>query len=290
MDHLGDGLLTSNWDGYQLPAGQRLELDPTFGFYRVTPRPSDQEIAEFYANVYQNPCIPHDPLRCAELVSELCPEPGRVLDVGCGEGHYLASFVERGWSAVGVEPGATHATVARGKGIDVVEQMLTEELVASLGTFDVVILAHVLEHLTHPEEMLRMIHGLLRPGGVFFCEVPNDFNPLQNIALRHCELDPWWIALPDHLNYFSLASLSAFVGGHGFEIATCTTDFPMEMFLLLGDVYVDQPAVGREMHKKRCAFENAFRACGEMSTLNTLYESFARAGVGREAIVLAVRS
>ena len=99
------------------------------------------EIANVYRNVYRNPCIPHDPLRCAELVSELHSEPGRVLDVGCGEGHYLASFVERGWSAVGVEPNAKHAAVARGKGIDVEEVILTEGLATTLWTFDAVILS-----------------------------------------------------------------------------------------------------------------------------------------------------
>lgn len=40
------------------------------------------------------------------------------------------------------------------------------------GAFDVVVLSHVLEHLNHPEEMLKTIKSLLKPGGIVFIDIP----------------------------------------------------------------------------------------------------------------------
>jgi SAM-dependent methyltransferase len=276
-----------NWEAEPLAGGRRLVKDPTHGFYRVTPRPSDQELAAFYADQYRSPCVPHDADGRVAIVTELKPLPGRVLDIGCGSGEFLEAFVKRGWRAVGVEPGAEYAAKARARGIHVVQALLTEPVARELGSFDVVVLAHVLEHLPQPEHIVRLIRDLLRPGGIFYCEVPNDFNPFQLAAQEAQDLAPWWIALPDHLNYFSIESLASFLGAEGFDIALKTTDFPVEMFLLWGDVYVGNPAAGKAMHQRRCQFEENLRRTGRDRLLRAFYQQLAAINVGREAIVCA---
>ena len=55
--------------------------------------------------------------------------------------------------------------------------------------------------------MLRGIRRLLAPGGLLYIRVPNDFNPLQLAAQQKLGADPWWIAVPDHVNYFDVDSL-----------------------------------------------------------------------------------
>lgn len=279
--------MNTRWETMELPGGRRLVRDESYGFLKVMPRPSDEEIASYYANAYLNPCVPHDPEGRADLVCEFAPQPGRVLDIGCGRGELLEVFVQRGWEAIGIEPNKEYASVARSRGISVVEDMLTEQVVEQVGTFDAVLLAHVLEHLVHPEKMVGMIRRLLAPGGIFYCEVPNDFNALQEVAVSVHDLRPWWIALPDHLNYFSIESLSAFITGQGFEVVLETTDFPVEIFLVWGDIYVDNPEVGTWMHDKRCRFEEAMRQAGKGRLLRDLYAAIAKLGIGREAIVCA---
>ncbi len=197
--------------------------------------------------------------------------------------------MHRGWDAIGVEPGKEYALAARNRGIPVIESTLSGQLAEELGTFDAVLLAHLLEHLTRPEEMLGLVRRLLVPGGIFYCEVPNDFNALQEAAVSVHNLRPWWIALPDHANYFSIKSLSAFIAGNGFEVLHETTDFPVEIFLLWGDIYIDNPEVGSWMHAKRCRFEDAMRHAGKGELLRDLYEGMARLGIGRNAIVCARR-
>jgi SAM-dependent methyltransferase len=173
--------------------------------------------------------------------------------------------------------------------VEVHQELLSDSLADRLGTFDAVLLVHVLEHLPEPERMLQLVRRLLKPGGIFFCEVPNDFNPLQEAAVSACGLKPWWIALPDHLNYFSISSLASFIEGHGFEVLLRTTDFPVEMFLLWGDVYIGNPEAGRQMHEKRCRFEEAMRRAGKEEVLRGWYERTAELNVGRQAIVCGRR-
>jgi len=279
--------MRTQWEQLELSGGRRLVRDEVDGFFKIMPRPSDKEIASYYENAYRNPCVPHDPEGRTDLGCQFAAKPGRVLDIGCGAGEFLASFACRGWETVGVEPGQEYAQQARGRGIKVVEEPLTDNLVRRLGTFDVVLLIHVLEHLPCPEEMVRNINKLLSPDGIFFCEVPNDFNPLQEVAVAVHGLRPWWIALPDHLNYFSISTLSSFIAGHAFDVLLSTTDFPVEMFLLWGDIYVDNPGVGSVMHSKRCRFEDAMRKAGKSELLWNWYAKIAELGIGREAIVCA---
>jgi SAM-dependent methyltransferase len=281
--------MTEEWGDLELPGGRRLVRDADHGYLRVDPMPSDAELDAYYANAYRSPCVPHDPDGRVEIVTPLVPGPGRVLDIGCGAGEFLASFTARGWESVGVEPAAEYAARARARGIQVVEQILTPAVATTLGTFDVVLLAHVLEHVPRPLEMVRMVRGLLRPGGVFYCEVPNDFNPLQLAAREVNRLRPWWVVLPDHLNYFSLSSLASLLSSEGFDIEVRTTDFPVELFLLWGDVYVDNPELGRAMHQRRCRFEQALRETGRGDLLRGIYDRLAALEVGREAIVCGRR-
>lgn len=263
--------------------------DPDHGFLRIEPRPTEAELLEAYGTSYQPSTRPHDPEGRVDLVTRHHPEPGRVVDIGCGQGEFLEVFAERGWETLGVEPGARDAEVARAKGIEVIEEPLTPEVADKIGTFDAVFMSHVLEHVVDPVGIVEHVHRITRPGGTFLCEVPNDFNPLQEAAVEVHDLDRWWICPPHHLNYFTIDSLSSLVEAHGFEVLHATTDFPMELFLLFGDVYVGDDQVGKAMHERRCRFEEALRETGRGDLLNALYDALAGLGIGREAIVVAKR-
>lgn len=279
--------MSAQWEQLELPGGRRVVRDEVYGFLKIVPRPATEEVASYYAQAYRNPCVPHDSEGRADLVCQFAPHPGRVLDIGCGAGEFLTEFARRGWEVVGVEPGPQYAEKARSRGVQVIDEPLTAEVAGSLGTFDAVLLIHVLEHLPIPEEMLRIVHTLLKPGGIFLCEVPNDFNPLQEVAVTVQGLHPWWIVYPDHLNYFNISTLASFIAGHGFDVLLQTTDFPVEMFLLWGDVYIDNPDMGSVMHAKRCRFENAMGQAGKRELLRSWYAKTAELGIGREAIVCA---
>lgn len=65
---------------------------------------------------------------------------GRVLDIGCGAGRVLIELQDRGFDAVGVEVSPLVARVARRRGAKHVRVMRAEDVDASLGTFDTVVM------------------------------------------------------------------------------------------------------------------------------------------------------
>lgn len=108
------------------------------------------------------------------LLGSLIPRGARVLDVGCGPGSVSCLLRDhRQATVVGIEPNAERAAIARARGLEVHVGYLTPELLATLGSFDAVVFADVLEHLADPAAMLRLVRPALRPGCVIVASTPN---------------------------------------------------------------------------------------------------------------------
>jgi hypothetical protein len=63
----------------------------------------------------------------------------------------------------------------------------------------------------------------------------------------------------------------------------------MEAFLMMGENYVNDPALGRACHNRRKKFDLAFEAAGLKETRRGFYRALAELGIGREAVVIAVK-
>ena len=102
--------------------------------------------------------------------------PGRLLDIGSGNGRLLYLAQNAGWEVMGLELSSSMADfVGEELGIRVlVANFLdpTPELERA-GTFDVVVLRHVLEHLPDPLLTMEKIGALLKPDGYLLLEMPN---------------------------------------------------------------------------------------------------------------------
>ncbi len=212
--------------------------------------------------------------------------PGAILDIGSGPGLVLDAAAARGWRTRGVEPSRQAATHARGLGHEIREGFFGAAMAASLDPVDAVHMALVLEHVPEPASLLAAARGLLRPSGVLCVVVPNDFSPLQRVVEGQ-GMAPWWVAPPHHLNYFTPVSLTALLERTGFAVVERTATFPMELFLLMGEAYVGDDALGRACHGKRKAFETAMRRAGQSDRLARLYRSLADQGLGREIVLYA---
>ena len=221
--------------------------------------------------------------------SLLPPDRRRLLDIGCGPGFFLETAMRRGWLASGIEPSRQAAAHARGLGVTVTEGFFNAQSAAMLGRFDAVHLNNVLEHIPDPAHLIGLAHGLLEPGGVICINVPNDFSPLQIAAMGAAGTNDWWVAPPHHLNYFDFESLTALVSRLGFRPDARTTSFPMEAFLMMGENYVGDSALGRACHNRRKKFDLAFENAGLKGARRAFYRALAQAGLGREAVVIAVK-
>ena len=161
--------------------------------YQRAPRTGMVERARLWAIIRLGPYRPLSRRR-----------PGRLLDVGCGNGELARAFARRGWEVAGVEPGSQAAARARAAGVEVHRGTLDDALWCG-PTFDAVIFNHSLEHVPDPAQSLRQAAALLREGGVVAVGVPN-FACWQRRAFgsRWFQLD-----LPRHLQHLDQQTLGA---------------------------------------------------------------------------------
>jgi SAM-dependent methyltransferase len=140
-------------------------------------------------------------LRQREAFVRRLKASGRLLDFGCGNGAFALQMSEVGFDVVGIEPFSLGATVTANRLALI--QSPWERVTDEIGTFDVITLWHVLEHLRRPVEMLRRLVAHLAPDGVLVVSVPN-FASLQSATFRGSwfHLDP-----PRHLSHFEQATL-----------------------------------------------------------------------------------
>jgi methionine biosynthesis protein MetW len=169
----------------------------------------------------------------AGIIEQYAGKARRCLDVGCGDGRTLGSWLSARLGYHGVDISEEAIKLARSRGL---QASLIEDaavLPFSDGEFDLVICTEVLEHLFAPHEALREIRRVLEPGGVFIATVPNAaywrrrldlavlgrWNPLGDpLAVEQPWRDP-------HIRFFTLPALQrlaehcglvvATVGGHG---------------------------------------------------------------------------
>ncbi len=98
----------------------------------------------------------------------------RHLDIGCSLGIFLQQVqAVYGNRPVGIEPGEAHRAYAARSGLTVYPSLEALEA-AGEAPFDLISMAHVLEHLPDPVTYLKHLRrSLLRPEGRLLIEVPN---------------------------------------------------------------------------------------------------------------------
>jgi SAM-dependent methyltransferase len=211
----------------------------------------------------------------------------RVIDIGCGTGDFVAFLSARGLEAHGIEPSIQAVEVARGRGLSVTTETIEgcADAIAAGATapYDMVSMLCVLEHIPDPRAMLATVRRALVSDGVLCVKVPNDFSILQRAAQTVNGAEDWWVAVPDHVNYFSADSLTVLLEKNGFRVRERFADFPMELFILMGRDYVSNPALGRECHERRRSFELAM----DGATRRDLYSRLAETGLGRNVVLVA---
>lgn len=138
-------------------------------------------------------------------------EPLSVLDIGCGNGQYLATVKRLGHRVVGVDPDPQAVAYGSGAGLDL-RHGDAFSILPSDGPFDVITMSHVIEHVHDPRRVLSHVHDLLVPGGTLWVETPNV------AAQGHRDYGSSWRGLepPRHLVLFTWRSLRRLLREVGF--------------------------------------------------------------------------
>jgi len=138
--------------------------------------------------------------------------PGTMLDIGCYTGVFLDVAKRRGWQTHGVEPSRWASEKARSKG-HVVTNAPLQKAGLQPGSFDMVTIWDVIEHLQDPQGQLKLAFDLLKPGGVFGLSTMDAGCMFAKLTGRHW---PWYMRM--HFYYFTPASMSRMLRAAGFEV------------------------------------------------------------------------
>jgi 2-polyprenyl-3-methyl-5-hydroxy-6-metoxy-1,4-benzoquinol methylase len=238
-------------DVLQIPrdiAGRRtlfLSVCDACGLLFANPVPSAEQLACYYAEEgpYRthtvraaeahrvarkgNPRAKARPLRAADRLLDALtpfvpvhnpPPDAKVLDFGCGEGKFLDRLQDRGWRTYGIEPSTTVAFRRH-------QRLMTPP---QDGSFDFVILHHVLEHVTEPLAVLQQVGGALREGGVLFISLPSLDSLPRHRLLRYC------VDGRKHLIAFSETCLAGYLARAGFELSARLDSCELDQALTKG--------------------------------------------------------
>jgi len=143
---------------------------------------------------------------------------GRMLDVGCGNGATIRAFgqVAPGWTKAGTEFDAKYR--AEVESIPNTEPLHVGSVQEVPGTFDVITMIHVLEHIVDPVDVLTTLRGKLASDGLLLIEVP------------HHPANPFELLIADHRSHFTADSLVRALVAAGYEIVSVAEDWiPKEL-------------------------------------------------------------
>ena len=168
-------------------------------------------------------------VRLVEWASTL--PPGRVLDLGCGDGVLAERLRSFGHEVTGVDLqpwGDVKERVDR-----FVQADLDQGLPSSVdGPFDLVLAADVLEHVRRPAELLEDLRRVVPPTGHVVVSVPNfgHWYPRLRVLLGRFDYDRRGILDQDHVRFFTRRSVERLLQGAGFRIERRdSTGLPVEV-------------------------------------------------------------
>jgi SAM-dependent methyltransferase len=140
------------------------------------------------------------------------PPGARVLEIGAGDGRFVARMRATGLDAWGLDPSPAARDAARAIGVQVMAATVEEADVAAASQ-DGVVLWHALEHFDDPAAQLERIRSWMRPGGTLVVAVPN----LGGLQAR-IGGDRWFHQdVPRHRVHLTPAGLRALLARTGFE-------------------------------------------------------------------------
>lgn len=178
----------------------------------------------------------------------LSTEKVKVLDIGCGNGNISYQLASYGYNVKGIDVDTNTITNAKRKYGHIItldfEATDAEHIqISGDEKYDVIVCSEVIEHLHHPDALVRNFKRLLKRNGIVIVTVPNGFGPREVFVTKPSKKilsgKGWYTKLfrkfksslgynsqnkqsnaanLDHIQFFSMKSLEKLAGRNGFTI------------------------------------------------------------------------
>ena len=197
------------------------------GFKFTNPRPEEDKLGNYYKSegyvshsntkkgfvnsTYQT-VRKYTLLKKLQLISSYF-KTGNLLDIGCGTGEFLNTCKQAKWSVVGIEPSADARRMGIDNfGVDVRDEAEINNLES--GSFDIITMWHVLEHVPNLNERIEDLRRLIKPNGIIIIAVPN-CNSLDATIYKES-----WAAydVPRHLYHFTPKDIESVFKKHELKL------------------------------------------------------------------------
>lgn len=186
------------------------------------PQPSDTQLSQIYNEEYQlaasnraeRDCLDEMKTLTAKLYLDVIkgldlPDRPRLLEIGCGWGHFISAAAQAGFDSYGIEISA-HAAKQAARRLSA--EKVRVSTVADSGlpphSFDICVMIDVIEHVRNPKAFLGEAVRLIRPGGYLLLVTPSTDSLSAKTMGRY-----WTEYKPEHLYAFSRRSLTHLLEG-----------------------------------------------------------------------------
>lgn len=270
---------------------------PNCGLLYLNPQPSWEELVPYYPDHYRPYVLPDKKGRNSffarikssgwrrrrKVIEGKIPG-GRLLDVGCATGEFLAEMeTSNKWECYGVEPVPYAAAIARQNTHASIFDGTLFDANYPKDFFDIVTLWDVLEHISDPLRTLREIRRILKPGGILIMCVPDP----ESITGRW--FGPNWIGLdaPRHLHDFPKSTLVKRLQLENFRNVT-TTYLSSDHYIFMGSLAIASYTTGHQ--RWGIFFEEIARSLGGRILLSGFFLAFRLLGIGSSPVYFAQKS
>lgn len=200
---------------------------PDCGFIMTSPRPKPDELGRYYES---DDYLSHN-TESKSLITGIysfarnlainkkykliraLSDKKKLLDIGSGTGEFLAFMQSQGYDVCGIEPSEKAREFARKNNK---LELQTEDSIPKLadGSFDVITMWHVLEHVYQLNERMESLQRLLKNDGTLILALPNHES---NDAAYYGK---YWAAwdVPRHLYHFNRKSIERLLEKHNFKL------------------------------------------------------------------------